>query len=56
MSGAPCRRQIFTTPIRAGKLKNWKSEKLTAYPLELECQDFRISGFHPHPPPRNPAE
>jgi hypothetical protein len=42
MSGAPCRCQIFTMPIRAGKLKNWKSEKLIACP---RSQFARISGF-----------
>ena len=39
--GVGCR-QIFTVAIRAGKLKNWKSEKLTARTLS---QIARISGF-----------
>jgi hypothetical protein len=36
-------RQFFTTPIRAGKLKNWKSEKLTSRPAKLAHQIFRFS-------------
>ena len=43
--------QIFTTPRRPEELKNWKSEKLTAYPLEPDCQDFRFSGFQVFTPP-----
>ena len=43
----PWRCQIFTVSSPAGKLKNWKSEKLIAYPLEPDCQDFRFSGSHP---------
>ena len=35
--------QNFTTPNRAGKLKNWKSEKLNA---DRTRQDSRIAGFH----------
>jgi hypothetical protein len=53
MSGATGRGQIFTAPIRAGKLKNWKSEKLTS---RQATQHSRISGFHPHQRIRNPAE
>jgi len=34
--------QNFTTPNRAGKLKNWKSEKLNA---DRTRQDSRIPGF-----------
>jgi hypothetical protein len=30
MPGAPCRGRISGRPVRAGKLKNWKSEKLTS--------------------------
>jgi hypothetical protein len=33
--------------VPTGKLKNWKSEKLTSRPAKLARQDFRISGFHP---------
>ena len=48
MSGELRRRQIFTTSIRAGKLKNWKSEKLTSRPATRptripDFQDFRFS-------------
>ena len=42
MSGAPCLCQIFTATSPAGKLKNWKSEKLTVCPL---VQIARIPGF-----------
>jgi hypothetical protein len=34
--------RFFTTPIRAGKLKNWKSEKLTS---RQATGSTRISGF-----------
>jgi hypothetical protein len=33
------RRQIFTTPIRAGKLKNWKSDMQTG---EIGPPDFQV--------------
>jgi hypothetical protein len=51
VSGAPCRCQNFTTSKRPGKLKNWKSEKLTSGPPTrtacIDFQNFRISDFHP---------
>jgi hypothetical protein len=39
----------FRVMTGAGKLKNWKSEKLTASPPGFQI--FRISGFHPLLPP-----
>ena len=54
MPGVPGRGQIFTAPIRAGKLKNWKSEKLTSSPATRHSrisgfQDFRFSPAPPYP-------
>ncbi len=46
--------QVFTVPTGAGKLKNWKSEKLTAgTPAQIarisDFQDFRFSPTHATP-------
>jgi hypothetical protein len=59
MSGAPGRGQIFPASKAAGKLKNWKSEKLTSRPVTRPTrisgfQNFRFSSAPRHP--RNPAD
>jgi hypothetical protein len=53
-TSASGRRQIFTAPIRAVKLKTWKTEKLTARTLTQiaripDFQDFRFSPAPPYP-------